>query len=889
MSSESQTHPSQAGTQKPSGKLTIFLGYAPGVGKTYAMLEAARQRRQEGVDVVIISLDTHGDAKTEALLAGMEVFPRLHAGYRGTALGELDVDAALARRPHLVVVDELAYPNPAGGRHAKRYQDVEELLAAGVDVYATLNIGQLESLCDVAAQITGVLMDETVPDRLLDQAYEIQVVDLLPAELLRRLYEGKVHVVSLGERAMSQFFRQGNLIALREITLRRTADQLDDQMRAYMTTQAISGPWPARERLLVCISPSPFGERLVRAARRMADSLGAAWSAIYVETPGRLSSEAQDTVARTLALAEELGAKAFVVPGPSVADAVLTYARTHNVTKIIAGKPLRPRWRELLRPSIVDQLIRQGAFDVHVVSGGAEQIQPVAPLTRQKPVAWTRYGLSIALVVGATLLSVALQSTLHITNLLMIFLFAEIISALAWGRGPAIVASALGALAFDFFLVPPRFTLAVDDTEYLLTFLGLFVVGVLISSLTERFKLQAAAAERRASETAILNELSRDLAAAGSLDAIMDAIIGNIAETFGREVAVLLPNMTASERLAVWGHTRGYLLDAREQEVAQWAYEHGQAAGRGTATLASAEARYLPLKTARGAVGVLGVKPSDPAIHLTPDQRRLLEAFASLAALAVERAQLAEEAERARVQVETERMRNSLLSSVSHDLRTPLAGITGAASSLLAQGSPLDAVTRQELTQSIYDEANRLNVLVRNLLDMTRLESGGITVNKAWQPLEEVVGAALTHMELALAGRPVTVSLDPDLPLAPLDEVSIEQVLVNLLENAIKYSPPDSPIDLAAWVDGDAVVVEVADRGSGLAPGDEERVFEKFYRAETSAGGVGLGLAICRGIVEVHGGRIWAENRPEGGASFRFTLPITGQPPDVPEEDAEDR
>ncbi len=542
-----------------------------------------------------------------------------------------------------------------------------------------------------------------------------------------------------------------------------------------------------------------------------------------------------------------------------------------------------------MRPSVVDQLIRQGAFDVHVVSAGAEQIQPVASLPRQEPVVWTRYGLSIALVVAATLLSVLLHSTLHLTNLLMIFLFAEIISALAWGRGPAIVASALGTLAFDFFLVPPRFTLAVDDTEYLLTFLGLFVVGVLISSLTERFKLQAATAERRASETAILNELSRDLAAAGSLDAIMDAIIGNIAETFGREVAVLLPGTSASDRLEVWGHTRGFLLDAREHEVALWAYDHGQVAGRGTTTLASAEARYLPLKTARGAVGVLGVQPIDPAVHLTPDQRRLLEAFASLAALAVERAQLAEEAERARVQVETERMRNSLLSSVSHDLRTPLAGITGAASSLLADGSPFDAVTRQELTQSIYDEANRLNVLLRNLLDMTRLESGGITVRKAWQPLEEVLGAALTYMELALAGRPVTVRLDPDLPLAPLDEVSIEQVLVNLLENAIKYSPPDSPIHLAAWVDGDAVVVEVADCGPGLAPGDEERVFEKFYRAETSAGGVGLGLAICRGIVEVHGGRIWAENRPQGGASFRFTLPITGQPPDVPEEDAEDR
>ena len=497
---------------------------------------------------------------------------------------------------------------------------------------------------------------------------------------------------------------------------------------------------------------------------------------------------------------------------------------------------------------------------------------------------WTRYALSVGLVAGATILSVALHSTLHLANLLMIFFFVEIIVALALGRGPAIVASALGALAFDFFLVPPRFTLAVDDTEYLLTFLGLFVVGVLISSLTSRFRLQAATAERRAGETAILNELSRDLAAAGSLDSIVDAVVNNIAEVFGREVTVLLAGSEAKDRPEVWGHSSGFLLNERERTVAVWAFDHGQAAGRGTDTLSSAVARYLPLKTARGTVGVLGIKPIDPAAHLSPDQRRLLEAFASLAALAVERAQLALEAERARVQVETERLRNSLLSSVSHDLRTPLAGITGAASSLLAGDQALDANTRRELTQSIYDEANRLNVLVRNLLDMTRLESGAIHVNKAWQPLEEVIGAALTRMDSALAGRPVDVRLSDELSLVPLDEVSIEQVLVNLLENAIRYTPSGSPIELSAWAEGTLVVVEVADRGPGLLPGDEMRVFDKFYRAQASPHGVGLGLAICRGIVEVHGGRIWAENRPGGGAAFRFELPIEGQPPVLPLE-----
>ena len=871
-----------------AGKLTIFLGYAPGVGATYAMLEHARQRRSEGVDVVVASLDTHGSADTEALLAGLEATARLQAGYRGAALGDIDVEAVLARRPQLAVVDELAYANRPGGRHARRYQDVDELLSAGVDVYATLTIAQVDSLCDVAAQITGVAAANTVPDRLLDEAHEVQVVDVQPADLLRRQRAGQVTIPGQSERAVGQFYRLGNLLALRELMLRRTADRLDDQMRACMATQAISGPWPARERLLVCVGPNPLGEPLVRAARRLAGDLKADWFAVHIETPaqGRLSAQERAQVARTLTLAEELGAKAVVIPGASVVDSVVAYAQAHNISKIVIGKPLAARWRNLPRGSVADQLIRRAAFDVHVVAGGAGQAQPMRARPRLDDAAWQRYLLSVAIVGGATLLSVVLRPTLHIANLLMIYLFAEIIAAVGLGRGPAILASALGALAFDYFIVPPRFTLTVDDTEYVLTFLGLFVVGVLISSLTARFRLQAETAERRANETAILNELSRDLAAAGSLDAILRAVIDNTSQVFGRAVVLLLPAVESSNQLAVWGQSPGFELSQREQEVAQWAFDHTQPAGRGTVTLAAAEARYLPLKTARGAVGVLGVKPADPTIYLTPDQRRLLEAFASLAALALERAQLAEEAERARIQVESERLRNSLLSSVSHDLRTPLAGITGAASSLLAEGPPLDAATQRELAQSIYDEANRLNALVRNLLDMTRLESGGIQVHKAWQPLEDVVGAALTHLEPLLAGRPVEVHLDPDLPLVPLDEVSIEQVLVNLLENAVKYTPPGSPIDLAAWADASAVTVEVADRGPGLAPGDEARVFEKFYRASSSASGVGLGLAICRGIVEAHGGRIWAENRPDGGAAFRFQLPIEGQPPLPPDGEA---
>lgn len=797
---------------------------------------------------------------------------------------EMDLDTILAHAPRLVLVDELAQHNPPGSRHPQRYQDVEEILAAGIDVYTTLNVGQMESLSDVVAEITGVPVPATVPDRLFEAADEVQIVDQLPAAVIQQWQKGLTPTAELGHAAPRGLVRMGNLIALRELLLRKVADRLDDQMRAYMQTRAIPGPWPAQERILVCIGPSPQGERLVRAARRLADRLQAAWFAVYVEAPAqhRLSAEERARVAATLALAEELGAKALTLPGRSVTGAVLAYARAHNVTKVIAGASSRPRWREGLHGSIVDQLIRQGgSIDVYAIGHSSQPA--VAPRPVPRNVAdGRRYALSVALVTVATVLSELLRDTLAIANLLVIYLFAVLIAAVSLGRGPAILASALGVLAFDFLLVPPRYTLAIDDTEYLLTLLGLLAVGMLISELTARLRRQAETAEQRAAESTTLHELSRELAAAGGLDTIARVVVDNVVDVFGRQVAVLLPAQSSDQTLHVYAASRSWALDAAEMAVARYAFARGQVAGRGSDTLPTAEARHLPLKTARGTVGVLAVKPIDPAVHLTPDQRRLLDAFASLAALAVERANLVEETEHAHVEVEKERMRSSLLSSVSHDLRTPLAGITGAASSLLAEDPPLEAGVRRELTQGIYDEANRLNLLVRNLLDITRLESGAVQVNRAWQPIEEVIGAALTRGEPQLVGRAVTVNLPPDLPLVALDEVLIEQVLINLLENAIKYSPAGSPIALSAVAVEPGTMVEVADCGPGVAPGDRTRIFEKFYRAQSVGGGVGLGLAICRGIIEAHGGRIWVENRPGGGAAFRFVLPSVGEPPALP-------
>lgn len=874
--------------QQYRGKLKIFLGYAAGVGKTYAMLEAAHQRTQQGVDVVVGYVETHKRAETEALLAGLEVMPRLQVEYRGITLPEMDVDAILARRPKLALVDEFAHTNAPGSRHPKRYLDVEDLLVAGIDVYTTLNIQHLESLNDVVAQITGVVVRETIPDRVIDEASELQFVDLPPDELLQRLQEGKVYIPEQAARAIQKFFRKGNLTALREMALRRAAEQVDDQMRAYMQTRAIPGPWPASERLLACVGPSPLSERLVRATRRLADELNAEWFAVYVETIAhtQLSQPERDKVARHLLLAEELGAKTAVLPGQSIAETALNYARTHNITKIVAGKPLHSRWRDLLFGSIVDQLIHQsGAIDVYVISGQGEQVKTaeISPWLPHPP--WGRYLRSIILVGLATMLAELVHPTLSVTNILVIYLFTVIWAAVSLGRGPAILTSFLGVLAFDFLFVPPRGTFAVSDTEYILTFLGLFAVGMTISYLTDRFQQQAEASQRRATETAILYELGRDLAVAAELETILEVVVRNIGRTFGRDTAVLLPD--EGGQLTVSAHSEGFELDENETAVAAWAFEHNQPAGRGTDTLPATHSRYIPLKTAHGVVGVLGVRPSNMGAILSPEQRRLLDAFASLAALAVERAYLAQEAQKAHLQVETERMRSSLLSSVSHDLRTPLAGMMGAASILL-ENETLPPHTRREMTQTIYEEAYRLNSLVGNLLNMTRLEAGAIEVKKAWQPLEEVIGTALSRMEASLREHPVITQLPPDLLLVPLDELLIEQVLVNLLENAVKYTPVGSPIEISAWMEEMFITVQVADRGPGFLPGDEERLFEKFYRGRQPTGsGVGLGLAICRGIVAAHNGRIHAQNRPGGGAIIQFTLPIEGTPPQLKVEEGE--
>jgi two-component system, OmpR family, sensor histidine kinase KdpD len=868
------------------GRLKVFLGYAAGVGKTYAMLEAARQRMSEGMDVVAAYVETHHRAETEAMLSQIECMPLRMVDYKGTQLAEVDVDALLKRRPQIALLDELAHTNAPGSRFEKRYMDVEELLTAGINVYTTLNIQHLESLNDVVAQVTGVVVRERVPDSVLDNADEIELVDLPPAELVLRLQEGKVYVPDQAARAVQQFFRLGNLNALRELALRRAADRVDHQMRDYMVSRAIPGPWSASERLLVCVSPSELSERLVHTTRRLADEMKAEWRAIYVETPAhsRLSEAARSRVARTLALAEELSGRTVSLPGQSVAETVVDYARKHNITKIVAGKPERPRWKEMLRGSVFEQIVRlSGNIDVYVVSGETAGERSAgrsgqyvdlsgAPLRQS----WNRYVASAGLIVLVTLLDLPLHNFVAPNNLVMFYLLGVVIAALYLGRGPAALSALLSVLFFDFFFVPPQLSFAVSDTQHLLTFVGLLVVGLVISNLTARAREQAAAARRRETQAVALYELSRDLASADDLHAIVMAVLENVSQVFERQTAVLLAQ---GDGLEVHAVTPGYQLDEKELAVADWAFRRGVTAGHGTTTLPDAEGRYLPLLTARGTVGVLGVRPDAPSAIMLPEQRRLLEAFASQAALAIERALLADHARHLEMLKTTEQLQSALLNSVSHELRTPLVAITGTLSALEEDDEQLTADTRRALAANGRQQAERLNHLVGNLLDMSRIEAGAVRPKRTPTEPAELISAALDQLGPRLGDRKVVVVTGDALPAVSVDAPLTVQALMNVVENAHRYSPSHTQIDIAAHSDGKMVEITVSDRGPGIPLDDRQRVFDKFYRIQRSggSGGTGMGLAISKGLIEAQDGWIWAATRPGGGAAFTLALPIAPQ------------
>jgi len=867
----------------PRGHLNVFLGYAPGVGKTHAMLEAAHQRLAEGLEVVAACVNTHDQPELEALLDGIEFLTSKVEQVQRTP--EIDLDAILVRHPQLVLIDDLAHTNPPDSRHPRRYQDVEELLDQGIDVFTTLNIHHLESLQDSIEQITGLKAWETIPDRLLDASVDIQLVDLPPGELMHRLREGKVHIPEPMVFNAKSFFRLGNLTALRQMALRQTAIHADDQMRGYMVARDIPGPWPAGERLMVCISSHPLNLRLVRTGRRLSSELGAEWFVVYVETPERLSYSAahSERVADALRLAEELGAEVHTITGQDIPEAVIDFAQKHNITQIIVGNPLRPRWQGPFSSSITDEIIRRsGSIDVFVVSDESGPIQrnlwqvfrPRSPLGS--------YLWGVVFVIAVTLLSWPLHTYFHPANLVMPYLATVVVAAIFLGRGPSILASFLSVLAFDFFYVDPRFDFGVNDTEYLLTFLGLLVVGLVISNLAGQVRDQVGVLRRRESQTSTLYALSRELTVSGDLDAVLNKVIDQIAKTFSRETVILLPE---GEQLKIRAASLDFSLDKSEIAIAEWSFENNQPAGHGTDTSSNVRIRYQPLRTVHGVVGVLGVKPADPNQYLTLEQRQLLDAYASLAALAIERARLAEQADQARMVEVSEKLQSALLNSISHDLRTPLVTITGVLSSLSEEYAgrtlPMDPKTRQELVQAGLEEADRMNRLVANLLDMSRLEAGVLRLNRQSSDVEEIIGSALHRMAKKLEGHAIETSIPEDMPLVLVDFILVEQVLINLLDNASKYSGAGSPIEIAAKVLADEIQVTIRDRGPGIPEEDLERIFDKFFRVQQPGHlvGTGLGLSICKGIIEAHGGRITAANRPGGGTEFTFTLPLSSEFP----------
>ncbi|NVN93035.1 MAG: sensor histidine kinase KdpD [Desulfuromonadales bacterium] len=868
----------EAAAEEGQGKLKIFLGYAAGVGKTYAMLEAGRLRRRERRDLVVGYVESHGRAETDALLEGMEIIPRKTIPYQGVALQEMDLDALLARKPQIALVDELAHTNAPGLRHEKRWQDVEELLGAGIDVYTTVNIQHFESLKDVVAQITGIVVRETIPDRLLETAFEIRLVDIPPDELLQRLNEGKIYIPDQAAQAIAKFFRPGNLMALRELSLRRTAARVDDQMRAYMETQSITGPWPTMDRLMVCVSGSPYSEKLIRATCRLAEELKANWFTVNIETPqgSRHAQENRERVWQNLRLAESLGAQVATVTATSVVDASLDYAIRHNITKIVMGKPNKSRWRELLRPPIVDQIIRHsGPIDVVVVSfESLDQQRPrTAAPKRREPFQFRGYAASLMLVLAVSVVCELLRPLLDPTNMAMFYLLAVVVAAVRLGRKPAIAASLLGVLAFDFFFVPPRLTFAVTDSQYLITFAALFTVGMVISTLVARARERAEAMRIRELQTASLYYLSRDLAAAAEINAVMKAVVRNVEEALNARVVLFLPE---GERLDIVAASEGLTLDTKEQAVADWAFRNRHVSGHGTDTLVSSAFIYLPLQTTTSILGVMGVHLEKEVDYLSIESRRLLDAYATQTAMALERVQFSCQAEQAQILQARENLERALLNSISHDLRSPLASVTGVLTSLREGGAQLDEHARAELLETACGEAERLNRFVGNLLDMTRIEAGAVRLKIVQCDVQDLVGCALAALEPRISKRELSLRMHPVMPLVPMDMVLMIQVLVNLLENCLKYSPPESPIEIVASTESSWLLIEVADRGAGVPEQDLKRVFDKFYRIPVpeGAGGTGLGLSICKGIVEAHGGRIRAENRSGGGLSIQIRLPL---------------
>ena len=870
--------------REAQGKLTVFLGAAAGVGKTYTMLELAHELLTAGEDVVIGWVETHGRPETERMVEGLPRLPGKEFKYRNKILHEMDIDGILNRKPKVVLVDELAHTNVVGSRHVRRFQDVEEILNAGIDVYTTLNIQHIESLNDIVAQITGVTVRETVPDSIVEQADQVQIIDIPPNELIKRLKEGKVYIPCQAELALNKFFRPGNINALRELALRFTANRVDKELHEYMQAHDIAGPWAAGERVMVCVSASPFSAQLIRAARRLARGLQAELLAVHIEVPQRLglSEKERDRIFRNMRLAEELGAKTLSVTGNNLTEEILSVARDYNVTHLVVGKPLQGRVQEWLSgKAVVDKLIRHsGGMNIHVIQGVTEvKDEPkVKTKVTTAPILWRNYVAGLLMVATVTASTWLWRDYVDPVHVIILYLLPVLLSAVWWGKGPSYVTALCSVVLFDFLFTLPIFSLSVADFRYVWSLPLFLIVAFIIGGQTEKLRVEVMLAKQREKSTRALYAFSRDIAAVVDARIIARNLVDQVWQILEEPVVAFLPDQNGKLVLVAEAGTEKAGIDPREMAVAIWSYEHNEIAGSYTETLPGATYMYVPLTTSGNAVGVLGIHIQGEM--LTPVQRRLIEAWAGLAAIAVERVNLAEQARQAALLVASDQLRTALFNSISHELRTPLASIIGAISSLLDTDGVYSGEDRKELLETVKEGAARMDRLVANLLDTARLESGMMQLKKDWCDMEDIIGIALRRVAECIEGRPLLINIPEELPLVKADCVLLEQVLINLLDNACKYSTDGSEITITVTQNETVVEVSVADRGAGIPPEYLSQVFDKFYRVEQpkSVSGTGLGLSICKGIIEAHGGYIHAKNRLDGGTSMTFAIPLGEQP-----------
>jgi two-component system sensor histidine kinase KdpD len=861
------------------GRLKVFLGMAPGVGKTYEMLSAARRRTESGGQVLVGVIETHGRRETEVLLDGLEVLARRPIEHRGRTYLEFDIDAALAKTPALLLVDEYAHSNAPGSRHPKRWQDVEELLTAGVDVWTTLNVQHLESLVDVVWKITGVRQRETVPDSALSRADDIELVDITPDELRQRLEEGKVYLPDTARMAAANFFKPENLTALRELALRRMAQTVDDQLLHAMRQHGVEGPWAAGERILVLVGPGAMAASLVRAGRRLSDMMmDAPWTVAYVERPSRPSPDAAGAarISAAFRLAEQLGGTAVMLTGDDIVRTLLDYARRNNVTQIVVGKSRRRRWRALFGQALVPALTEQAAgAALHIVTEESQaepEPLPVRPTLRKGLAAWRGHVLSLLFVGLAGTVAAVLDRLSQGADLAMIFLVSVLMSALAFGLWPAVTAAAAAALVYNFFFLDPPLSFAIGHAADVLTFVVFFAVAMTTGWMAGRIRDQGVAMSRRASAITALLAASRTLSASAKRDETAQALAEQLAAATGGEAVVLLPS--GGDVTAVAGAPALQPLATTDQAAARWAWQHGEPAGADTGTLPSAAFTFRPLQGLKARSGVAGFDAR--TLHGEADER-FVSALLDQGAVALERAEFAADAADAEALRRSDKLRSALLNSVSHDLRTPLSTVLGSATTLLEYGKSLDRKVQLDLLSSIREEAERLNRYVGNLLDMTRLEGGGLELRSDWVDVRDVLGAAADRVARRLGGRKVTRDFPSMLTLVKADPALLEQALVNILENAIAYSPDGSTIELAAYEDRNNVVISIEDEGRGIPTAELERVFEKFRRMEeaTDRGkGAGLGLAISKGFVEAMGGRIAAASPIHQGRGTRILISL---------------